>query len=522
MAGKTKEMSKIKQLLLLKKEGVSNRKAAELLGMNKETANTYVNKARADELGIEGLLALDDPILEHRLKGGNPAYSDHRFEVFRELLPYLQEEMKRKHVTLKLLWEEYRSEHPDDHYSLTQFRYHYSQNTVASKDTPTTVLADMRTGGEKLFLDFTGDTMGFVNRETGEVVQCQAFVGSMPASDYGYLLFVPSQRTEDFVFATIQCLRFLGGVPKVLVPDNLKSAVIKTDRYEPSLNRVLEDMANHYGCVVLPARPVRPRDKSNVEGGVRLVYQRVFAELRNETFFSIDELNAAATAKMKAHNQKRMQKHPFTREERFLAIDKPNLMPLPPTDFEIISYTDLKVSPNCCVYLGRDQHYYTVPYQHIGKKAHVAYTRSLVKIYVDGEIVATHTRDYARGKYTIVEEHLTSNSREYRALTPAKYIERADHALKVLGDVIRYIFTSSSMPPETHYRTCDGLLSLQRSTDPVVFRTACETALRYGRCNYGFIRTLVESKCAGIGSLPQPDLLSPPEHGNIRGKSQFK
>ncbi|MGX8696460.1 MAG: Mu transposase domain-containing protein [Prevotella sp.] len=196
-------------------------------------------------------------------------------------------------------------------------------------------------------------------------------------------------------------------------------------------------------------------------------------------------------------------------------------MPLPQTDFEIISYTDLKVSPNCCVYLGRDQHYYTVPYQHIGKKAHVAYTRSLVKIYVDGAIVATHQRDYARGKYTIVEEHLASNSREYRALTPAKYIERADHAMKVLGDVVRYIFTSSSMPPETHYKTCDGLLSLQRSTDPVIFQKACETALQYGRCNYGFIRSLVESKCVGVGSLEQPDLFTPPEHRNIRGKSQF-
>ena len=225
-------------------------------------------------------------------------------------------------MTLKLLWKDYVAEHPDDHYSLTQFRYHYSQNTVASKDAPTTILADLRTGGEKLFLDFTGDTMGYVNRETGEVVQCQAFVGSMPASDYGYLLFVPSQRTEDFVHAAVKCLRFLGGVPKILVPDNLKSAVVKTDRYEPSLNRVLEDMANHYGCVVLPTRPVHPRDKANVEGGVRLVYQRVFAELRNETFFSIDELNAAAAAKMKAHNQKRMQKHPFTREERFLAPNK--------------------------------------------------------------------------------------------------------------------------------------------------------------------------------------------------------
>mgnify|MGYP002347441073 FL=1 len=235
-------MSQIKQLLLLKKAGVSNRKAAAIVGINKETVNNYVKKALADELGIEGLLKLDDPVLEHRLKGGNAAYPDRRFEVFKALLPYLQEEMKRKHVTLKLLWEEYIREHPDDHYSLTQFRFHYNQNTEAKKESPSTILADMRSGGEKLFLDFTGDTMGYIDMETGEMVQCQAFVATLPASDYGYLLFVPSQRTEDFVYAITQCLKHLGGVPKMLVPDNLKAAVIKTDRYEPSLNRVLEDM----------------------------------------------------------------------------------------------------------------------------------------------------------------------------------------------------------------------------------------------------------------------------------------
>ena len=266
MAGKTKEMSQIKQLLLLKKEGVSNRKAAAIVGINKETVNNYVKKALADELGIEGLLKLDDPVLEHRLKGGNPAYPDRRFEVFKALLPYLQEEMKRKHVTLKLLWEEYIQEHPDDHYSLTQFRFHYNQNTEAKKESPSTILADMRSGGEKLFLDFTGDTMGYIDMETGEMVQCQAFVATLPASDYVYLLFVPSQRTEDFVYAITQCLKHLGGVPKMLVPDNLKAAVIKTDRYEPSLNRVLEDMGNHYGTVVVPARPVHPKDKSNEIG----------------------------------------------------------------------------------------------------------------------------------------------------------------------------------------------------------------------------------------------------------------
>lgn len=520
MAGKTKEMSQIKQLLLLKKEGVSNRKAADIVGINKETANNYVRKALADELGIDGLLKLDVPVLEHRLKGGNPAYTDKRFEVFKELLPYLQEEMKRKHVTLKLLWEEYVQEHPDDHYSLTQFRFHYSQNSEARKESPSTILADMRTGGEKLFLDFTGDTMGYIDMETGEIVQCQAFVATLPASDYGYLLFIPSQRTEDFVYAITQCLKHLGGVPKMLVPDNLKAAVIKTDKYEPSLNRVLEDMGNHYGTVVVPARPVHPKDKSNVEGNVRLIYMRVFAELRNEIFYSIDELNAAATEKMHKHNQKRMQKNPYTREERFLAIDKPNLKPLPPEDFEIVSYTDLKVSSNCCIYLGRDQHYYTVPYRHISKTAHIAYTRSLVKIYVDGELVATHVRDYGKGKYTIVEEHLASKSSEYRGLSAGKYIERAEKVSGELADVMRHIFYDSNMPAETHYRTCDGLLNLQRSSDPVIFRTACETALRYGRYSYRFIRSLVESKCAGVTQAER--LFSPPEHVNIRGREQFR
>lgn len=520
MAGKSKNMSQIKQLLLLKKSGISNRKAANIIGMSKETVNNYMNKVNADSLSLDELIRLDAPILEHRLKGGNPAYSDKRFETFKALLPYLQEEMKRKHVTLKLLWEEYRNEHPDDHYSLTQFRFHYNQNTEAKKESPSTILADMRTGGEKLFLDFAGDTMGYVDMETGEVVRCQAFVATLPASDYGYVLFVRSQRTEDFVYAITQCLKHLGGVPKMLVPDNLKAAVIKTDRYEPSLNRVMEDMANHYGTFIVPARPVHPKDKSNVEGTVRLVYMRVFAELRNETFYSLEELNRAASLKMKAHNQKRMQKHPYTREERFLAVDKPNLMPLPDRDFEIVSYTDLKVSSNCCIYLGRDQHYYTVPYQHISKTAHVAYTCTLVKVYVDGELVATHIRDYNRGRYTIVKEHLASNSREYRGLSAKSYIERAERVSGILGDVIRRIFYSSLMPLETHYKTCDGLLNLQRSSDPVVFQKACETALKVDRCSYRFIRSLVESKCAGIG---QPSSsFAPPEHSNIRGKAQFK
>ena len=213
-------------------------------------------------------------------------------------------------------------------------------------------------------------------------------------------------------------------------------------------------------------------------------------------------------------------KHPYTRKERFLAIDKHNLMPLPECDFEIVSYADLKIASNCCIYLGRDQHYYTVPYQHISKTAHVAYTRTLVKIYVDGNLVATHKRDYGKGKYSIIEHHLASKSQEYRGLCAKVYIDRADRAVHILGDVVRHIFYTSNMPAETHYKTCEGLLNLQRCSDPIIFQTACETALKLDRCNYRFIRSLVDSKCAGL--LSQSPQYAPPEHANIRGKVQFR
>ena len=324
MAGKTKDMSQIKQLLLLKKEGVSNRKAAEIVGINKETANNYVRKALADRLGIDGLLKLDDPVLEHRLKGGNPAYTDSRFEVFKELLPYLQEEMRRKHVTLKLLWEEYVEEHPDDHYSLTQFRFHYSQNHRGEEGAPPPLLGGTPAGGGKAPLTSRVTRWGTSTWRRARWCNAKAFVATLPASDYGFLLFVPSQRTEDFVYAITQCLKHLGGVPRMLVPDNLKAAVVKTDRYEPSLNRVLEDMAQPLWNGRGAGTPRPPQGTSPTwRGNVRLVYMRVFAELRNETFYSIDELNAAATDKMRKHNQKRMQKNPYTREERFLCHRPP-------------------------------------------------------------------------------------------------------------------------------------------------------------------------------------------------------
>ena len=522
MAGKEKDMSKVKQMLRLHQNGVSNRQIAAELSINKETANRYIKRAKRDHLPISELLKLEDPVLQHRMTGGNPAYVDNRFEELKERLPYYEKELERKHVTLTTLWEEYIIENPNG-YSLTQFRYHFRQHTKAKRKNPSSILKDLYVPGEKLFIDFAGDTMEYIDRETAEVIKVQVFVACMPATDYGFAMAVPSQKSEDFIHALTSCFQALGGVPKIIVSDNLKAAVTKTDPYEPQINRIMEDMANHYGCVVVPARPRRPKDKGLVENHVKIIYNRVYAQLRNRKFFSPEELNCAIAEKMLAHNRKRMQQHSYTREEHFLATEKGQLQTLPQDKFEVRHYADLQVGLNGCIYLGRDKHHYSVPHIHIGEKSHVIYTRNLVKIYIKGECVAVHPRDYKQGGYTLEKSHLASNTLAFRERSPQYYINRGHSVLTELGQVFECMFATANVPVETFYRGCDGLLNLQRTTDPGLFKKACDTALLYQKYRYSFIDRLIKSKCRGIYEIDMNQAPPTfPSHDNIRGKEHFK
>lgn len=523
MAGTPKEMSKIKQLLLLHQQGVSNRRAALQVGMNKETANKYIKKAEEDKLDLKELLALPDPVLEYRFLGGNPAYSDPRYELLKKNLEYYRTQLKMQGVTVKLLWEEYRGDDifNEEHYGLTQFRYHLTQLLdEGSTKTPSTILKDLYVPGEKIFFDFTGTKLEYIDIETGEAILPECFVACLPFSDYCFVEAVPSQKAEDFTYAISQCFKHLGGVTKIWVPDNLKAAVVKCDKYEPKLNRMLEDMANHYGSVVCPARPLHPKDKSQVEGQVRIIYQRIFAPLRNRTFYSLDELNGAIHEEMRKHNQKRLTGVSYTREEHFLAVEKPMLQPLPDQVFEIKCYTELMVQNNGCIRLGKDSHWYSVPYQHIGERVRVIFTRNLVEVYSNGECIATHVRDYRQGGYTIRNEHIASHCEAYRMRSSATYIERAARVSQPLETVIRTIFKNrANIPEEVFYKGCDGLLRLQKTTDPDLFNKACNAAISMDCCRYRFIVNLIESKCIGIERTAAME--DHPQHDTIRGSEQF-
>lgn len=515
MAGKPKRMSQIKQLLRLHKQGKGIKTIAQDLGISKNTVKSYLSKLDTLRYSIETLLAMEDPELEAVFHPGNPAYKDTRFEELKTMFDYFEKELKRKGVTQKLLWEEYRQSHLQG-YSLSQFCFHLQQHFLTKN--PSLPLAHQP--GEKLFIDFAGKTIAYTDAETGKSIECQVFVACLPYSDYGFCMAVRSQSVSDFLYALSCCLKELGGVPQVLVPDNLKSAIIKADRYEPSINNAFEDFANHYNTTIVPARVAKPRDKALVENHVKLMYNRVYAKLRNMQFFSLHSLNQAMKEKAKESNQTRMQQKPYCREECFLSEEKPLLQSLPDTDFELKYYREYTVAKNNHIYLSQDKHYYSVPYIYVGQKVKVIYTRSLVRIYAKGKQVAVHDRNYKPGVYTFDKDHFSSTHQHYLDRSPEYYLNRAKQKSDLLYQLIDKAFQQNRYP-ELLYRTCDGFFHLYRKTKPGEFSKACLIALKNENYSYGFLRNIIENKMTGQleDSLPENKPL--PKHNNIRGKLYY-
>lgn len=514
MSGKPKPMSQIKQLLRLQQKGEGIKTIARILGISKNTVKSYLNKVELLPLSLDELLSLDEPVLEAKFHVGNPAYTQDRFDRIKDKLDYFSSELNRVGVNKKLLWEEYRQQNPEG-YGYSQFCYHLSQHLIARS--PSMVLEHR--AAEKLFVDFAGKKLSYVDRATGEVIYCQVFVACLPYSDYCFAMAVRSQQVADFIYALICCLNELGGTTKALVPDNMKSAITKANAYEPDVNRVLEDFANHYGMTVLPTRARKPKDKALVENQVKLIYSRVFARLRNQQFFDLASLNAAIREKVKEHNQTRMQQKPYSRQERFLADEKSLLSPLPQEHFEIKNYRTLKVAKNNHIYLSEDKHHYSVPYHHIGEKAKVMYTRSMVHIYVKGEQVALHVRNYQKGGYSTQSNHLCSHHRHYLDRSPEYYLARARDRSELLHRLFCQIF-DQNRHPEQLYRTCDGLLNLHRKTKPEVFKKACELALQHENYSYQFVLNILKNKMTDHQHTATEQSL--PNHTNIRGKDYYQ
>ena len=527
MAGKIKDMSLIKQVIQLKQLGESNRGISRKLSINKETVNNYVKTIQLNNWTYEELLDKEDPELDRMFHAGNPVYSDPRMDYFLSRLSYYKEQLgnPKLHVTRQLLYEEYKQDCPGG-YSKSQFYFHLKQNKVAQKDY-TAVLTETYRPGEKLMVDFAGDKLSYVDVETGQIVKVEVFVASMPYSDYTYVICVPSQKTEDFLFAIRMCLEHLGGVPPILVPDNLKSAVISNDRHEPKLNKALEDMGNHYHFVVLPCDPREPTQKALVEDKVKTTYNRIYAKLRNRTFHSIIDLNRAVWELLSLFNKTRMQKRPYSREERFHAKEADQLKPLPSTIYEMRYYADLQVQNNCFVELRHDKttHFYSVPYVHVGKKSRVIFTRSTVNVFVEGILVATHRRSHQYG-HTYLKEHLASSCRAIMERSASYYISWAQHISADCREYIAEVFNPkrTSQPEEVYYKLCTAIISLSRKYEVAVINKTCRQCLECKVFSYKKFEAILKHN-----SIQEPDdeptfcfdAPTPTNHENMRGSTYF-
>lgn len=514
MAGQRIDIMELRQLIQLKRKGLSNRKVARALGTSRNTVNSYVRAFSEHELDYEQL----EELSETELAGLFPQadYKDHqRYEQLAAYFPTFARELRKTGCTLQTLWRGYLAEHPDG-YRYTQFVHHFNEWKGRTKASG--ILRHQ--AGRKLFMDFTGKTLSWVDRQTGEIHPAQVFVAILPCSQYTYVQATPAQKREDLVRAVTDCLGWLGGVTKAIVADNMKAAVAKGHKYAPAINKTLKDLALHYGCVIDPTRPYHPQDKALVEGAVQLVYQRIFYPLSKRTFFSVAEINKAIRQLLGPYNDYRFHNRPTTRRQQFLDIEQPALDPLPPAPYQLRYYKRAKVQKISHIYLGTDKNYYSVPHRYVGRHVEVQYTADVVEVFYDGERIAHHRRSRSAGKYTTVGSHMPSAHQAYNDWNPGWFAKRAGTIGPYTQSYIRRLIDQYDYP-EIGYKQAQGILALAKTYPPQRVEAACRRAAQGHRAGYRTIANILKNNLDQTGQSELPLENHIPNHSNIRGGDQY-
>lgn len=515
MAGTTKEISMVKQLLRLHQQGTGIKAISRMLGISKNTVKKYLHQVQEQCLDIPTLLTRNDEEVERILSGKEVQHRDKLSEL-QALFPEMSEELKKTGFTLHYLWCKYRQTHPQG-YGYSQFCYYYGKY-MESKNA---VMHFEHDPGDKLFLDYAGEKLSYVEYGTGEIIECEFFVGVLGYSQYTYGEASGSQQKDDFIESVQNALYYFQGVPQVLVPDNLKSAVTKSSKYDPCLNEDFLDMANHYDCAVMPARSRKPRDKALVENHIRTLYTRVYAELSTQTFFSLKDLNTAILTCIEKHNDMLFQGKEYSRRQSFEEVERSTLKALPLGRYEIKKSTMVTVMKNSHIQLREDKHYYSIPFRYIGEKVKLSYTSKEVSIYLKGERIAYHLRDRKKYKYSTIKDHLPSQHQFVSEWNPEKFINWASGISPIVKQYIEGVLSQKAYP-ETLYRACVGILAMTKKAGKERLIKACEMGIQMNAYNYGFIdRTLKNGtdKLLAENEAEKPQL---PDHENLRGEAYYK
>ncbi len=372
--------------------------------------------------------------------------------------------------------------------------------------------------GEKLFVDYAGQTVPIIDCATGEIREAQIFVAVLGASNYTYAEATWSQSLPDWIGSHRRTFSFLGGVPELVVPDNLRSGVSKAHRYEPDTNPTYQDMALHYGVVVLPARVRKPRDKAKVEGGVLVVERWILAALRHRQFFSLLELNAAISELLVRLNARPFRKLPGCRREHFEQLDRPALQPLPAEPYVYAEWKKARVHIDYHVAI--DGHYYSVPYALIKKEVEVRITRNTIECFHRGNRVASHQRSHHKGRHTTVTAHMPESHRQAGEWSPQRLMRWASKTGPATEKLIQTVLGSRKHPQQA-YRSCLGILRLSKPYGDERLEAACRRALTLGSCRYKSIESILKHRLDEQPLETQQELALPDTHDNIRGPAYY-
>ncbi len=515
MAGQTITMSQLKQIIRLRDNGTSLVTIARAIKISRNTVKKYLRLIEAKGFNHQELLKMDDEALEALLQDPDPQ-DESRLQNLYDLFPHFEKELSRTGVTRWVLWGEYRIKHPDG-YSYSQFCDHFKKWKKSTSGT----LHIEQEPGDKLFIDFTGKKLFITDYLTGEITEVEVFVSVLGFSQLTYVEAVASQRKEDLLYVTERALHYFGGVPRALVPDNLKSAVYKADKYEAAINSSFLDFANHYGTAVLPARSCKPRDKALVEKAINIVYSRIFAPIRDEVFYSLASLNKRIMELLEEYNRQSFQQQPCSRRQLFEEQEKHLLLPLPADLYEIKSFRQATVMKNGHVQLLEDKHYYSVPYRFIGRKVKLIYSRSQVSVYYNHERIAYHLRSKVRFGYTTGKEHLSSTHQFVSEWNPDKFINWAAAIAPVVKDYVIQVLSNATYP-EQAYRSCVGILSQEKKVGRQRLIRAVERATHYGAFNYSTIMKILQAGLDKIDLSDELEMQPLPRHQNIRGAEHYK
>jgi transposase len=507
-------MRKIREVLrLCLAEGLSARQASSALGVPRQTINRYLRQAEVAGMDWPRAKALDDLELEQTLfRPAGPLVGI----VARPLPEFgqLHLELKRKDVTLQLLWMEYRERHPDG-YQYSQFCEHYRrwQNGID------VVMRQEHRAGERCFVDYAGPTVPIVDPRTGEITQAEIFVAVLGASSYTYAEACPSQELPHWIAAHVHAFEYFGGSTAILVPDNLKSGITRAHRYEPEINATYAELAAHYGCAVLPARSRKPRDKAKVEAGVLLVERWILARLRHRTFFSLAELNAAIKELLVWLNARPFKKLAGSRQSLYEELERPALRALPARPYEFAVWRTAKVSID--YHVDVLHHYYSVPHRYVGEQVDVRLAVSTVEILLHGRRIASHLRSDRAARYTTEKEHMPASHRAHLEWTPERIVRWAEETGPHTAALARGILESRPHP-EQGYRSCLGILRLGRRYGAERLEAAARRALAVRSLSYRSVESILKN---GLDRQPLPASApaSPaPLHDNLRGPTYYR